>query len=286
MPVMSKNSPIISILTDFGDADAFVGTMKGVMLNIAPQAQLVDLSHLIPPQDIKQAAFILMTAAPYFPEGTVHLIVVDPGVGSTRRAIAVQTPHARFVAPDNGVLSYALAGVESYTAVELANPKYQLPVVSSTFHGRDIFSPAAAHLAAGVPLEKLGPVLDSIVLLDAPHLVVGEDRIEGEVVRVDHFGNLRTSIHLLDWDASDTIRLRPMLVPADTEVSFSASRTRVSTGPLTIHGVSVTFSSVETGQPVAFVGSESALEIAVNQGNAAREFDIAVGDRVTLTFEN
>jgi S-adenosylmethionine hydrolase len=285
---MSENPPIISILTDFGDADAFVGTMKGVMLNIAPHAQLVDLTNLIPPQDVRQAAFILMTAAPYFPEDTVHLIVVDPGVGSTRRAIAVQTPHARYVAPDNGVLTYALAGVERYTAVELANPKYQLPVVSTTFHGRDIFSPAAAHLAAGVPLEELGPVLDSIVRLDAPHLVVGEDRVEGEVVRVDHFGNLRTSIHFLDWHESDTIRLRPMLAPAegDAEVSFSASRTHVSTGPLTIHGVSATFSSVQTGQPVAFVGSENALEIAVNQGNAAREFDIDVGDRVTLTLDH
>jgi S-adenosylmethionine hydrolase len=284
---MQEPPPIITILTDFGEADAFVGTMKGVLLSIAPQAQLVDLSHLIRPQDIKQAAFVLMTAAPYFPDGTVHLVVVDPGVGSARRPVAVETPRARFVAPDNGVLSYALALADSHTAVELANPAYRLSEVSSTFHGRDIFSPAAAHLAAGVPLNELGPTVESLVMLDSPRLIVGDDRVEAEVLNVDHFGNIRTSILILNWDDANTLSLRPIFARAPDgapAARFSAAQAQVSVGPLNIDGISVTFSSVQPGQPVAFVGSEGGLEIAINQGDAAREFGVKPGDAVALRF--
>jgi S-adenosylmethionine hydrolase len=284
---MEERRPVITLLTDFGEVDAFVGIMKGVILDIAPQAQLVDLSHLITPQDIKQAAYVLMTTIPFFPAGTVHLIVVDPGVGSARRPIAVETQNAYFVAPDNGVLSYVLAQEENYTVVELVNPLYRLPEPSTTFHGRDIFSPAAAHLAAGVPFSELGPVVEQPVLLGPPRLRIGSNEIEAEVLNVDHFGNLRTSIFLLDWEDDSTINLRPLfaqkseIVPG---IRFSAAKAQIVVGNLTISGISTTFSDAQIGQPLAYVGSESGLEIAINQGNAAREFGVKSGDTVSLSF--
>lgn len=283
---MQPTNPIITLLTDFGESDGYVGTMKGVLLDIAPQAQLVDLSHLIPPQDVKQAAFVLMAAVPYFPDGAIHLIVVDPGVGSARRPIAVETPTARYVAPDNGVLTYVLAQADFYSVVELANPTYRLSEVSTTFHGRDIFSPAAAHLAAGVPLRELGPAVETPVLFDLPRLEVGKDRIDGEVLRVDHFGNIRTSIYHLTWEDAATLSLRPGFSPSPPEPAarFSAPKAQVSVGPLTLQRIEETFSSVDIGQPVAFVGSEGGLEIGINQGNAAREYGVKAGDSVSLHF--
>ena len=284
---MEERRPVITLLTDFGEMDAFVGIMKGVILDIAPHTQLVDLSHLITPQDIKQAAYVLMTTTPFFPKGTVHLIVVDPGVGSARRPIAVETPSAYFVAPDNGVLSYVLAQEENYRVVELASPLYRLPDPSSTFHGRDIFSPAAAHLAAGVPISELGPVVEKPVFLDPPRLRIGTNEIEAEVLNVDHFGNLRTSILILNWEDDSTINIRPLfkqkseIVPG---IRFSAAKAQIVVGNLTISGISTTFSEVEVGQPLAYVGSEGGLEIAINQGDAALKFGIKSGDSVTLRF--
>ncbi len=144
---------ILTLLTDFGTEDEYVGVMKGVILSIAPEVRLVDLSHQIPPQDVRRAAFLLTSAVPYFPPDTVHLAVVDPGVGTERRPLAVRTPVGTFVGPDNGLFSWVLTRVPEWTAVE---PAYRLPLVSSTFHGRDIFAAGGAHLAAGVPLERLG----------------------------------------------------------------------------------------------------------------------------------
>lgn len=282
---MAESSPIITLLTDFGEADAFVGTMKGVMLGISPNARLVDLSHQIPPQDVKQAAYVLMTAVPYFPKGTVHMVVVDPGVGSSRRPVAVETPNYRFVAPDNGVLSYVLAQVVSFRAVEIANPKYRLANVSSTFHGRDIFSPAAAHLAAEVKLNELGPGVDRLVMLDFPRLEVDGSKIEAEVLNVDHFGNLRTSINALIWEDANTLTLQPSFSSdqgGSARLRFSAADALVKFQSFTIRGISTTFSDVEVGQPVAYVGSEGGLEIAINQGSAARQFGAKVGDSLLL----
>ncbi len=284
---MEERRPVITLLTDFGEVDAFVGIMKGVILDIAPQAQLVDLSHLITPQDIKQAAYVLMTTTPYFPAATVHLIVVDPGVGSARRPIAVETPNAYFVAPDNGVLGYVLALEENYRVVELVNPLLRLPDPSTTFHGRDIFSPAAAHLAAGVPFSELGPVVEQPVLLDPPRLRIGSNEIEAEVLNVDHFGNLRTSILLLNWEDDSTINLRPLFTQKSEivpDIRFSAAKAQIVVGILTISGISTTFSDAQIGQPLAYVGSEGGLEIAINQGNAAREFGVKSGDTVSLSF--
>jgi S-adenosylmethionine hydrolase len=284
---MNHIQPIITLLTDFGELDAFVGIMKGVILRIVPDAQLVDLSHQVPPQDVRHAAFQLMTAVEFFPEGAVHLVVVDPGVGSARRPIAVSTPRASFVGPDNGVFTYALALAEQYTAVELTNPEYHLPDVSTTFHGRDIFSPTAAHLANGVPLSELGPLVKKIVQLDLPRLKVEEGYIEAEVLNIDHFGNLRTSIHVLTWEDDKTLSLQPVFGSSLVEspvTRISAKKARTQVGSLKIDGISETFSDVQIGQPVAMVGSEGGLDIAVNQGDAARDYGVKTGDLVSLHF--
>ncbi|MFQ5943635.1 MAG: S-adenosyl-l-methionine hydroxide adenosyltransferase family protein [Anaerolineales bacterium] len=277
--------PIITLLTDFGEADGFVGVMKGVILGIAPRVELVDLSHLIHPQDIRQAAFVLMTAVPFFPAGTVHLVVVDPGVGSRRRPIAVEISNAYFVAPDNGVLSYSLAQAGSYEAVELTDPRFRLSEVSNTFHGRDIFSPAAAHLAAGLAIEELGPACSDLLLLDTPRLKADENRIEAEVLNVDHFGNLRTSILKFTWENETTLLLQPIFGREGSQlIRIHAPDARTRCGSLEIDGISATFSDVEVGEAVAFVGSEGGLEIAINQGSASRVHNIRRGDPVSLRF--
>ncbi|MEP7294036.1 MAG: SAM-dependent chlorinase/fluorinase, partial [Chloroflexota bacterium] len=185
---------LIALLTDFGTTDTYVGVMKGVMLGIAPDIQLVDLTHAIQPQNIRQAAFLLLNSYRFFPPETVFLVVVDPGVGSSRRALAVRAGQYTFVAPDNGVLSYVLDELSECQTVELTNPDYQLSGASNTFHGRDIFAPAAAHLAAGVPLDTLGAPVDPPVILPDPSLVVAGKHVIGEVLHIDHFGSAVTSI--------------------------------------------------------------------------------------------
>jgi S-adenosylmethionine hydrolase len=285
---MKNSDPIITLLTDFGERDGFVGTMKGVILGIVPHAQLVDLSHLIAPQAVRQAAFVLMTSTPFFPEGTVHLVVVDPGVGSARRPVAVRTERAFYVAPDNGVLSFVLAQTTPYDAVELSDSKYRLPKVSRTFHGRDVFSPAAAHLAAGVPLEELGPSITDLRTLPLPKLEVERSRIKGEVLNVDHFGNVRTSILYLEREGSETLLLRPLFATDGDPIEvkrFSPVKARIVVGSLTIDAISNTFSDVGIGAPVAYVGSEGGLEVALNQGNLAEELNIQPGDPVEVFLQ-
>lgn len=284
---MMKHPPAISLLTDFGEDDGFVGTMKGVMRRIVPEATFIDITHRINPQDVHQAAFVLMTSAPFFPTGSVHLVVVDPGVGSSRRPIAVQTDAYLFVAPDNGVLSYTVSSKQSYKAVELSNPDYRLPVVSQTFHGRDIFAPAAAHLAAGVAIDQLGPAVEQIVRLEPPALSIREHEIHGEVLNIDHFGNLRTSINSLRWDQPDILLFQPIWGQAsegEQELRFDPKDVEILIGDLQIKGVSETFSSVDPGEVVAFVGSEQALEVAINQGNLARSSGIQKGSPVIVRF--
>ena len=187
--------PVIALLTDFGTADHYVGAMKGVMLGICPGATFVDITHEIPPQDVLGGALQLGACWQYFPAGTVFLAVVDPGVGSARRAIAVEADGRRFVAPDNGLLTMVLRAPEGGQAhFEISNPRYAAPLVSRTFEGRDRFAPAAAWLAAGVELAALGAPLSDWVRLDIPEPRDLGDRLEGEVLAVDRFGNLITNI--------------------------------------------------------------------------------------------
>ena len=246
--------PVITLTTDFGQADGYVAAMKGVLLTICPQARLIDVSHEIRPQAIGQAAYVLSTAVPYFPPGTVHLVVVDPGVGSERRAIAVETARARYVAPDNGVLTLALADDTVQAAVELGETRFWLPKVSATFHGRDILAPAAAHLACGRSLAEMGPALalaDIQVLPPSP---------QPEVIHVDRFGNLITSYR----------------VPA------GQAPLAVTIGSVRLSGLARTFADVKPGEVLAYVGSSGHLEIAVRDGSAARELGAGPGSPVQV----
>ncbi len=257
--------PIISLTTDFGLADAYVGVMKGVILGICPEAALVDISHTIAPQSIQQAAFVLSTAVPYFPVGTVHLVVVDPGVGSDRRPIAVRTERAFFVAPDNGVLGLALAPDPPRQVVRLSNQAYRLPSVSATFHGRDIFAPAAAHLACGLDLLRLGEPIPPADLVALPHAEPqreGEGIWRGLVLHVDHFGNLITNFR------AEHLPPGPL---------------RLAVGAETIAGLHQTFADVAPGDLVAYLGSSGYVEIAERNGNAARRLAAGVGSPVYIS---
>jgi hypothetical protein len=275
---------VITLTTDFGLADGYVGTMKGVMLGIASEAQMVDISHHISPQGVREAAYVLYTAYSFFPSWAVHLVVVDPGVGSARRAIAAQSSHGVFVGPDNGVFSYVMAEEEVEAVVELANPRYHLSAVSRTFHGRDIFAPAAAHLAAGVPIDDLGPQVVDPVLLPLPKLEIGERTAAGVVLHTDHFGNAITSIGRLLW-RGDTLSLIPAFRRESREhARFPAGEASVTVAGRQLHGLHGTYADVPRGDLLALVGSEGHLEIAVREGSGADRLALKPGDPVELRW--
>lgn len=260
--------PLIALLTDFGTRDTYVGVMKAVIATIAPKAHVVDLTHEVRPQDVRGGAYALLVAAPYFPPDTIFVAVVDPGVGGARRPLALRAGGKRFVGPDNGLFSEVLRESPADIAVLLADPRYRLPDVSTTFHGRDIFAPAAAHMAAGVPLEALGPHVDSggLVMLPEPRRFRDAGGVwHGEVLHVDHFGNLVTTLRRRDLDvapeAPEAIRSAWMVVLGDTEIK-SLNRT---------------FADVEPGEPLAYFGSDGYLEIAVRDGDAAGRLRATVG---------
>jgi hypothetical protein len=234
--------------------------MKGVILSICSSARLVDLTHDLPPQDVLGGALALESAVAFFPEGTVHLAVVDPGVGTARRALAIRAEGRYLVGPDNGLLTLAL-GAEAWTAVSLTAPEYRLPAVSRTFHGRDIFAPAAAYLAAGVPLERLGPPVADPVLLALPGCHLDGGWLVGEVLDADRFGNLITSI--------PAARLEGLTGrgPAVFEVSGRNL------------GIVGSFADGEEGIPAVVVGSTGRLEVFVKAGSAR---DVLVARRGTV----
>ena len=263
---------IITLTTDFGLADSYVGTMKGVILRIAPSACVVDITHAISPQDIHQAAYLVQTFYSYFPDGTVHLVIVDPGVGSDRRAIVLCTPAAIFVAPDNGVLTYvwrdALArwSADALTVIELTNPTFWLPQVSNTFHGRDIFAPVAAHLSVGAPLEELGPRLKRIVEADLEQPTLGRNgELVGRIIHLDHFGNCITNI-----------------TPRHLEDAGFDKRLMVKIIDQHIAGLSYMFAEVAVGELIALIGSNGRLELAVRNGSAAQTLGVGIGDIVRV----
>lgn len=274
-------SRLIALLTDFGTTDTYVGVMKGVMLGINPDLQFVDLTHAIEPQNIKQAAFTLLNSYRYFPKGTVFLVVVDPGVGSKRRPIALTSDAYIFVAPDNGVLSYVLRELGGVRAVELTNSAYRLRETSRTFHGRDIFAPATAHLASGVPLEQFGSPVEKPIMLSEPVCVVENDFITGEVLHIDHFGSLITSIGLLQWGEARQLTLTPRFGDA-SPLSFAADRVVVTVGNQAISAIHRTYAEVETGEPLALIGSSGYLELSINGGSFVERFGAHIGDPVTV----
>ena len=261
--------PVIALLTDFGLQDHYVGTMKGVILGICRDAAIVDITHDIPPQDVASAALELVASYRYFPEATTFLVVVDPGVGSARRAIAAAAGDHRFVAPDNGVLSLVFDEVAPREVVELTAQRYARPPISRTFEGRDRFAPAAAWLSHGEPLSVLGPAVTGLCHVDMPEPRVAGTMIEGEVVRVDRFGNLITNI---------TAAVLARLTGKADEICISgrgASRT--------IGGVTGTYADTRAGDLCALVGSSGRLEVAVNGGSAAAVLGASRGARVHVS---
>ena len=255
---------LITLTTDFGHKDPFVGIMKGVIFGINPQAQVIDLSHGIPPQDIMAAALVLQHSAPFFPRGSIHVAVVDPGVGSERKPILIEAEGSFFVGPDNGILSLAVEKKKINWIVELSEETYHLNPKSATFHGRDIFAPVAAHLSLGIPASDFGDPVADYFRLRRPEVVKTAGTIQGEVLYIDGFGNLITNIRARDLQT---------IQPQNCSISVSS---------VTIHGISPNYSSAEPNPYVAVVNSWGLLEISCFNGNAHRRSGAKVGDAVSV----
>ncbi len=256
--------PIITLTTDFGTRDPWVGIMKGVILGICPDARLVDLTHEIAPQDVFEAALALESAARHFPKGAAHLAVVDPGVGSSRRALALHAGGQFFVGPDNGLFTFALerAGTD-FTAVRLEAPEYRLVSVSRTFHGRDLFAPAVAHIAAGVALARLGPRIDDPVRLPLPRARRNGDTVEGEVIAADHFGNLLTSV-------------------TEEDVAALGSPLALELAGRPVGGLASSYAECAPGKPAWIIGSTGRVEIFVRDASASAALGTGRGSEVKL----
>ncbi|MEB3212139.1 MAG: SAM-dependent chlorinase/fluorinase [Leptolyngbyaceae bacterium] len=280
---------LITLLTDFGVQDTYVGVMKGVIAHVNPTIRVIDITHAIPPQDVAAARFNLMTAYPHFPAGTVHLAVVDPGVGGKRRAIAIQcrsnpsgdstSGRTYIVAPDNGLVSGVIDrfeqkfGQEELTVVELNQSKYwYASTPSTTFHGRDIFAPVAAHLASGVAIQDLGSTIpaDSLVRLSLPPLQATANGVQGVIQYIDHFGNLVTNI--------------PGQAVKSTHWSVSC-QSAISCQSTLIQSAETYGTHNQPGERMAIIGSHGWVEIAVNCGHAARELHMTIGDEVQVLWD-
>lgn len=257
---------IITLLTDFGAKDAYVGCIKGVILSIHPQVRVVDISHEIPRFNIRYGAFILMQAAPYFPRETIHVVVVDPGVGTKRHPLVIETERYVFIGPDNGVMTLAAKMDGVKRAFKIDNNKYTLPGPSKTFAGREIFAPVAAHIAKGVPLEEFGPELSSFQVLTIPKPRVKENCIIGEIFIVVSFGNLITNIHSSDIKSELGRRIKVEINRSSFELPFVSA-----------------YGDVMKGQSLTLIGSSNFLEIGINQGNASEVFEAKMGDPVCLS---
>jgi S-adenosylmethionine hydrolase len=257
---------IITLTTDFGIADHFVGVMKGVILGIQPAAQIIDVSHGVQAYEVPDGAFTIAQAYRYFPKKTIHVVVVDPGVGSTRRPLLAEMAGQYFVAPDNGVLSMLFAS-ETAKVRHITNERYFLHPLSRTFHGRDVFAPVAAHLAAGIPPAQFGKRIDDylrLTFLRPQH--TGKHTWTGSILKVDHFGNLATNFHI---DEFPQVRTRPFELIA---------------GLKTIPRLALTFTECAPGELFVIVGSSGYLEVACNQGSAAKTLGCGAGSPVKLTI--
>jgi S-adenosyl-L-methionine hydrolase (adenosine-forming) len=262
---MTTNS-LLTLLSDFGWNDTYVGVMKGVIAQINPNVRVIDLTHDVPPQNIMVAQFNLVSAYPYFPSGTVHVAVVDPGVGSSRRAIAIELETGFLVGPDNGIFTNLLTQQRVIHSVELTNRHYwRVPEPSHTFHGRDIFAPVAAHLASGVPITKLGDPIEAADLAQCPiaACVPTEHGFVGHIQHIDRFGNVITTI------------------PGDC---VSNKRWSVIIGKRTLPGCS-TYSDVSPGEPLALIGSHGWVELAISGGDAHFQLRLNWDDVVQVVIE-
>jgi S-adenosylmethionine hydrolase len=261
---------ILTVTTDFGTSDAYVAAMKGTILGIAKDLTLIDISHEISPQDVMEAAFVVANAAPYFPPETIHLVVVDPGVGTDRRPIALRIDDHWFVGADNGLFSLLAEERSPAEAIILDNPSFwRTSDPSTTFHGRDIFAPVAAHLGSGVSPSELGTPIDpeKLEYLRWARPTIMSDGIRGWIVHIDRFGNCITNIS------------RSLYEEEQGELN-----TKLYAGSAVIEGIANTYDDVEKGEPLALFGSSGYLEIAVNAGNAAELYSIMKSDPVNIVF--
>lgn len=255
---MPRLNGVVALLTDFGLKDHYAGVMKGAILTVCPDARIVDLGHEVDSQDVAAGYFLLRNSYRYFPKGTLFVCVIDPGVGTERSVIGVETGTHTFLAPDNGLLGFLERDEEVRRAVRITNDRYFLKPVSSTFHGRDIFAPVAGHLLAGVDLGKMGKPAGPIRRLETPSPREEAGTVLGEIVRIDRFGNLVTNIPGAG-------------VPKDA---------RIRLGRAVIQGVSTSYGSRKKNELLAYVGSGGCVEIAVNQGSAARRLRARIGQVV------
>lgn len=257
---------LITLTTDFGLTDSYVAEIKAVILGINPFVEIVDISHQVEKFNIRMGAYVLASAAPYFPKGTIHVAVVDPGVGTKRKPILIVTENNFFVGPDNGVLALAAERQGIKHIYEIANPKYMLPKVSTTFHGRDIFAPAAAHLSKGIPPAGFGPETRRIVKPQFAKIIKRDSMLVGEVIHVDGFGNIITNFTAKELESLG-IRENLNLKLRETILKLKLCRA---------------YADVKAKKPLALIGSHDFLEISVNQGNAARMFKVKAGDKVII----
>lgn len=263
---------IISLTTDFGLIDTYVGQMKAVIAGIAPFATVIDMTHSVPPQNVLAGAYCMETVLDAFAPGTIHVGVVDPGVGTQRAAIAVKTDAGVFIGPDNGLFSVVLERTTFHKAVQLTNAAYHRPIVAPTFHGRDIFAPVAAHLAAGASFDDLGEPIHELVTLQLPQPMEGD--VGGlllHIVLVDGYGNLITDLTRDRFDQ--------WLATTDK----AAGDVTLSSGKYKVRGIQETFGAVDTGQPIAYFGSRGRLEIAVRNRSAAKELKKSAGSVIRLS---
>ena len=256
---------IVTLTTDFSASDPYVGMMKGVILSVAPDVTVVDLAHDISPHDVFQAAFVLESAYCYFPEGTVHMAIVDPGVGSSRRRLAMACGKYRFVGPDNGVFTYLMRKEGLRECVEIREIPAREAGLGVTFEGRDIFAPVAARLAMGVPLSEIGPTVDKPVELSIPRARVTDTAIEGRIIYIDHFGNCITNIEAA------------AVAPLGDKVTASVAGTPLGQ-------LQKAYSDVRVGDALALINSLDHLELAINQGNLAKELNLQVGTPVRVAI--
>jgi len=258
--------PLITLTTDFGPGSPYVAQMKGVILSLCREVDLLDITHAVGPQNIREGAVVLADTTPRFPAGTIHVAVVDPGVGTVRRLIYAEIGQQRYVAPDNGLLSFLIRQTPGPRVLAIENRAFWLPETSRTFHGRDILAPVAAQLALGVDASLLGPPLDACVMLEAHPPIRSGNTVTGEILYVDSFGNLITNL-------------------GHDEMSGLGDLTRVSIqcAGRTVHGILPTYGAAAIGELVALFDSQGRLEIAVVGGNAARELGVGVEADVRIS---
>lgn len=250
--------------TDFGTRDGFAAQMKAVILRINPHAQIIDVTHDIQPYSIMEGALVIKGASPYFPAGTIHVAVVDPGVGGPRREIVLRCGEQSYVGPDNGLFSFIIADSPDWEIREISNADLMLADPHPTFHGRDVFAPVAALLSAGVPFSRVGPVVVDPVVFDVPGPVKTRDGVRGEVIYVDRFGNLSANIEAKHLEREVAV---------------------VEVGHATISGISTYFGQVPEGTALALINSFGLLEIAVNKGDASKALGVHLGDSVNVSWK-